>query len=57
MRHKRRKCPFFLCEQTVKWSKQDNRDNPGKDQRVLKTDSGSVNSVSELSVIYVILNF
>jgi len=27
---------FFLCEQTVKGSKQDNRDNPGKDQRVLK---------------------
>ena len=37
MRHKSRKCPFFLCEQTVKGSKQDNRDKPEKDQRVLKT--------------------
>jgi len=38
MRHKRRKCPVFLCEQTVKGSKQDNRDKPEKDQRVLFTD-------------------
>jgi hypothetical protein len=38
MRPKSRKCPFFLCEQTVKGSKQDNSDKPGKDQRVLFLD-------------------
>ena len=38
MRHKSQKCRFYLCEQTVKGSKQDNRDKPGKDQRVLIRD-------------------
>jgi hypothetical protein len=38
MRHKSWKCPVFLCEQTVKGSKQDNSDKPEKDQRVLIQD-------------------
>ena len=38
MRHKSRKWPFSLCEQTVKGSKQDNADKPEKDQRVLFFD-------------------